>query len=144
MNHDSYTDAYIKDVLAGARVIALVGASNNAARASHGVMNFLLSRGHKVIPINPGLAGGQILGQQVHASLADLPGPVDMVDIFRNTAAAIGVVREAIAVKDRLQLKSVWMQLDIRDDAVAAEAEAAGLTVVMNRCPAIEYRRLGL
>lgn len=142
MNHDSYSAEYIKDVLAAARTIAVVGASPNAARASYGVMNLLLAKGHKVIPINPGQAGGEILGQTVYASLADVPAPVDMVDIFRKTADAIGVVREAIAQKDRLGLKSVWMQLDIRDDAVAAEAEAAGLKVVMNRCPAIEYRRL--
>lgn len=144
MDHDSYDDAHIRDVLREARTIALVGASPNAARPSHGVMRFLIARGHKIIPINPGLAGGEIHGQAVYAALADVPAPVDMVDIFRNTQAAIGVVREAMAQKQRLRLKSVWMQLDIRDDAIAAEAEAAGLAVVMNRCPAIEYRRLGL
>ncbi len=144
MNHDSYDDAYIREVLTGARTIALVGASANAARPSHGVMRFLLTKGHRVIPVNPGLAGQKIHGQTVYATLADVPGPVDMVDIFRNTQAAIGVVREAIAQKDRLGLTSVWMQLDIRDDAVAGEAEAAGLKVVMDRCPAIEYRRIAL
>lgn len=144
MDHDNYSDTYIKGVLANARVVALVGASQNPARASHGVMALLIARGHTVVPINPGLAGGTLLGQTVYATLADVPAPVDMVDIFRNTDAAIGVVREAIKLKDTLALKSVWMQLDIRDDVVAAEAEAAGLSVVMNRCPAIEYRRLGL
>ena len=144
MNHDSYSDAYIKDVLTDARTVAVVGASPNAGRASFGVMNLLIAKGHKVIPINPGHAGGEILGQMVYASLAAVPGPVDMVDIFRKTADAIGVVREAIAQRERLGLKSVWTQLDIRDDTVAAEAEAAGLKVVMDRCPAIEYRRLGL
>lgn len=144
MDHDTYPDAYIRDVLQSARVIALVGASPNSARASYGVMRLLIAKGHTVIPINPGHAGHEIHGQTVYAALADLAGPVDMVDIFRNSAAAGGVVRQAIAVKDRLKLKSVWMQLDVRDDAAAAEAEAAGLQVVMNRCPAIEYRRLGL
>ncbi|MDO9383237.1 MAG: CoA-binding protein [Hyphomicrobiaceae bacterium] len=144
MNHDSYSDAYIKNVLTSARTIAVVGASANAARASNGVMKLLIAKGHKVIPINPRHAGGEILGQTVYASLAAVPGPVDMVDIFRKTADAIGVVREAVAQRERLGLKSVWMQLDIRDDAVAAEAEAAGLKVVMDRCPAIEYRRLSL
>jgi predicted CoA-binding protein len=144
VNHDSYTDAYIREVLTGARTIAIVGASPNAARPSFGVMRLLLVKGHKVIPVNPGQAGSEIQGQTAYASLADLPAPVDMIDIFRNTEAAIGVVREAIAQKERLGLKSVWMQLDIRDEAVAAEAEAAGLNVVMDRCPAIEYRRLGL
>lgn len=144
MNHDSYSDDYIRDVLTDARTIALVGASANAARASHGVMNFLLAKGHKVIPVNPGLAGQELLGQTVYGALAAVPAPVDMVDIFRNTRAAIGVTHEAIAQAKRLGLKSVWMQLDIRDDGVAAEAEAAGLKVVMDRCPAIEYRRLGL
>ena len=144
MNHDSYSDAYIKNVLTSARTIAVVGASANAARASNGVMKLLIAKGHKVIPINPGHAGGEILGQTVYASLAAVPGPVDMVDIFRKTADAIGVVREAVAQRERLGLKSVWMQLDIRDDAVAAEAEAAGLKVVMDRFPAIEYRRLSL
>lgn len=144
MNHDSYNDEYITNVLKSARTIAVVGASANAARASHGVMNFLIAKGHKVIPVNPGLAGQDIHGQRVYASLADLAAPVDMVDIFRNTQAAIGVVREAIGQAGRLGLKSVWMQLDIRDDGVAAEAEAAGLNVVMDRCPAIEYRRLNL
>lgn len=144
MNHDSYSEAYIRDVLGEARRIALVGASANAGRPSYGVMRFLLSKGHQVVPVNPGLAGQALQGQTVYATLADVPGPVDMVDIFRNTEAAIGIVREAIAEKTRLSLKSVWMQLDIRDDAVAAEAEAVGLKVVMDRCPAIEYRRLGL
>lgn len=142
MNHDTYDDAHIRGVLQGARTIALVGASANAARPSHGVMRFLLGKGHRVIPVNPGLAGQELHGQPVYATLAEVPGPVDMVDIFRNSQAAVAVVREAIAQRDRLGLKSVWMQLDVRDDAVAAEAEAAGLAVVMDRCPAIEYRRL--
>jgi predicted CoA-binding protein len=142
MNHDSYDDTYIRGILQAARTIALVGASANAARPSHGVMRFLIGKGHRVIPVNPGLAGQELHGQTVYATLAEVPGPVDMVDIFRNSQAAVAVVREAIAQKDRLGLKSVWMQLDVRDDAVAAEAEAAGLAVVMDRCPAIEYRRL--
>lgn len=144
MNHDSYGDAYIRYVLREARSIALVGASANAARPSYGVMRFLLSKGHHVVPVNPGLAGQDLQGQRVYATLADVPAPIDMVDIFRNTEAAVGIVHEAIAQKTRLGLKSIWMQLDVRDDAVAADAEAAGLKVVMDRCPAIEYRRLSL
>lgn len=144
MDHDRYSDAYIKDVLTSARTIAVVGASPNPSRPSHGVMSFLISKGYRVIPVNPGHAGNEILGRTVVASLADLLGPVDMIDIFRKTEAVIGVVREAIVAKDRLHLKSVWMQLGIRDDAVAAEAEAAGLKVVMDRCPHIEIPRLGL
>lgn len=144
MNHDSYGDAYIRDVLREARRIALVGASANAARPSYGVMRFLLSKGHQVVPVNPGLAGQDLQGQRVYATLADVPAQIDMVDIFRNIEAAVGIVHEAIAQKTRLGLKSIWMQLDVRDDAVAADAEAAGLKVVMDRCPAIEYRRLSL
>lgn len=144
MDHERYSDAYIKGILDGARTIAVVGASPNAARPSYGVMAFLIAKGHKVVPVNPGHAGREILGQTVYASLADVPAPIDMVDIFRNSDAAGGVVREALAEKDRLGLKSIWMQLDVRDDEAAAEAEAAGVSVVMNRCPAIEYRRLGL
>lgn len=144
MDHDHYANDYIKSVLTSARRIAVVGASANPARPSYGVMRFLIGKGHTVIPINPGHAGGDILGQPVYGSLADVPGPVDMVDIFRNSDAVPGAVQEAIAEKARLGLQSVWMQLGVRNDDAAAAAEAAGLLVVMNRCPAIEYPRLGL
>jgi uncharacterized protein len=142
MNHDRYDDAYIAAILNEIKVVAMVGASANINRPSFFVMKYLLGKGFAVIPVNPGLAGQEILGQKVVASLADIGQPVDMVDVFRNTDAALGIVREAIALKDKLGLKVIWMQLSVRNDAAAAEAEAAGLKVVMNRCPKIEYGRL--
>lgn len=144
MNHDHYSDDYLRSILKSARTIAVVGASPNASRPSYGVMRFLIAKGHTVIPINPGHAGGDILGQKVYGALADVPGPVDMVDVFRNSDAVPAVVQEAIAEKSRLNLQSIWMQLGVRNDIAAAAAASAGLQVVMNRCPAIEYPRLGL
>ena len=142
MNHDRYDDAYIAAILNDIKVIAMVGASANSIRPSYFVMKYLLGKGFRVIPVNPGLVGQEILGQKVAASLAEIDEPVDMVDIFRNSEAALGIVREAIAHKNRLGLKVIWMQLTVRHDGAAAEAEAAGLKVVMNRCPKIEYGRL--
>jgi uncharacterized protein len=142
VNHDRYSDAYVAGILAEARIIAMVGASATANRPSSFAMKYLLGKGYEVIPVNPGLAGGEIQRRRVYASLAEVPGPVDIVDIFRNPAAAHEVVREAIALKDRLAVKVIWMQLGVRNDAAAAEAEAAGLKVVMNRCTKIEYGRL--
>ena len=142
MNHDRYDDAYIAAILNGIKVVAMVGASANINRPSYFVMKYLLGKGFAVIPVNPGLAGQEILGQKVVASLADIEQPVDMVDVFRNSDAALGIVRECIALKDKLGLKVIWMQLSVRNDEAAAEAEAAGLKVVMNRCPKIEYGRL--
>jgi uncharacterized protein len=142
MNHDSYSDPYIAEILGGARTIAMVGASAGTNRPSYFAMKYLLGKGYRVIPVNPTLAGKEILGQRVYASLAEVPAPVDIVDIFRNSAAALEVVREAIRLKDALDIKVVWMQLGVRNDEAATEAEAAGLQVVMNRCPKIEYGRL--
>jgi uncharacterized protein len=142
MNHDRYDDAYIAAILNEIKVVAMVGASANINRPSYFVMKYLLGKGFAVIPVNPSLAGQEILGQKVAASLADIERPVDMVDVFRNSDAALGIVREAIALKDKLGLKVIWMQLSVRNEAAAAEAEAAGLNVVMNRCPKIEYGRL--
>lgn len=142
MNHDRYDDAYIASILDEVKVIAMVGASANINRPSYFALKYLLGKGFKVIPVNPSLVGQQILGQKVVASLAELTEPVDMIDIFRNSDAAQAIVREAITLKDKLGLKVIWMQLGVRNDAVAAEAEAAGLRIVMNRCPKIEYGRL--
>ncbi len=142
MNHDRYDDDYIAGILRRARVFAIVGASANPARPSHYVMKFLIEKGYRAIPVNPGLAGGKILGQPVAARLEDVEGTVDVVDIFRNSAAALDVTREAIRLKDKLGIKCVWMQVGVRNDEAAREAEAAGLQVVMNRCPKIEYALL--
>jgi predicted CoA-binding protein len=142
MNHDRYDDAYIAAILNEIKVIAMVGASANTNRPSYFAMKYLLGKGFRVIPVNPGLVGQEILGQKVLASLGEIDGPVDMVDIFRNSEAALGIVREAISLKDKLGLKVIWMQLAVRNDVAAAEAEAAGIKVVMNRCPKIEYGRL--
>jgi uncharacterized protein len=142
MTHDSYSDDYIADILGTARVFAFVGASANTSRPSYFAMKYLLGKGYGVIPINPGLAGQELLGHKVYGSLAEVPGPLDVVDIFRSSDAALGIVRQAIALKDKLGLTTIWMQLGVRSDEAAAEAEAAGLKVVMNRCAKIEYGRL--
>ncbi len=142
MNHDRYDDDYIANILRGVKSIAMIGASANTSRPSYFAMKYLLGKGYRVVPINPGLTGQKILDQVVVASLADLSVPIEMVDIFRNSDAALEVVREAITLKDKLGLKVIWMQLGVRNEGAAAEAEAAGLKVVMNRCPKIEYGRL--
>lgn len=140
VNHDNYDDAYITDILRQTKTIALTGASPNPARPSFGVMRFLLSKGYRVIPVNPGQADKDILGQTVYARLADIPEPVDMVDVFRAAEYLDDVVDEALAMHPRPRV--IWGQLSVRDDDAAAKAEAAGLKVVMDRCPAIEYPRL--
>ena len=142
MDHAAYTDDYIAGILARTRVIAMVGASAVPNRPSYFAMKYLLGKGYRVIPINPSLAGQEILKQPVVGSLQDLEAPVDMVDIFRNSEAALAVTREAIALKDKLGLSCIWMQLSVVNAEAAREAEAAGLDVVMNRCPKIEYGRL--
>jgi uncharacterized protein len=133
------TDAEIRDLLLRTRRIAVVGASQNPARASHHVTQFLVERGYAVTPVNPGLAGQALFGAPVAASLAE-SAPLDLVDVFRRSEDAGAVVDEAIA----LGAKSVWLQLGVVDEAAASRARAAGLTIVMDRCPAIEWRRLGL
>ena len=138
MNHDHYSDDYLRSVLRDAKTIAMVGASPNWNRPSYFVMKYLQSKGFRVIPVNPQAAGETILGEKVYADLADVPEPIDMVDIFRRSDAVGPIVEEAI----RKHAKIVWMQIGVRNDAAAARAEAAGLRVVMNRCPKIEYSRL--
>ncbi len=140
MNHDRYPDDYIAGILRSVKTIALTGASPNPARPSNGVMGYLLSRGYNVIPVNPGQAGKQIQGQLVYARLADIPVPVDMIDVFRASEYLQGVVDEALALPTLP--KVIWSQLGVRDDAAAAKAEAGGVKVVMDRCPAIEIPRL--
>lgn len=142
MDHDSYSAAYLTGILETVRTIALVGASANPERASHHVMEFLLHHGYAVHPINPGLAGKTLLGRMVYASLADVPGAIDLVDVFRNSEAAGETVDEALALSPLP--KAIWLQLGVRNDAAAQRAEAAGVAMVMNRCPAIEIPRLGL
>lgn len=141
-SHDRYDDEHIAAVLGSVRSVALIGASAQISRPSYFVMKYLGGKGYTLYPVNPGIAGQSILGHLVYASLAEVPGPIDMVDIFRNSDAALEITRDAITQKERLGLKVVWMQLSVRNDVAAAEAEAAGLTVIMNRCPKIEYGRL--
>ena len=138
MNHDTYDDKYIIDVLRSVKTVAMVGASANWNRPSFFAMKYMQQKGYRVIPVNPGIAGQEILGEPVVGSLSDIDAPIDMVDIFRNSEAAGLVADEAIKVG----AKVVWMQLGVRNDEAAGRAEAAGLRVVMNRCPKIEFARL--
>lgn len=140
MSDLSYSDAFIRGVLEGVRTVAIVGASLKDVRPSYFVVRYLIDKGYEVYPVNPGQAGKQILGREVYASLADIPVALDMVDVFRGSEAATGIVDEALALDPKP--KVIWMQLGVRNDEAAAKAEAAGLTVVMNRCPKIEYGRL--
>src|ERR1700688_1319250 len=140
MNHDVYPDSYIRSILNTVKTIAMVGISPKDNRPSYFAFKYLKERGYRMIPVNPGQAGKDILGQKVYGKLADIPEPVDMVDIFRVSQFALPVAQEALALKPKPQV--IWMQLTIRNDEAAALAEAAGLKVVMNRCPKIEYGRL--
>jgi predicted CoA-binding protein len=140
MNHDSYPDSYIRGILNAVKTIAMVGASEKESRPSYFAFKYLLERGYKMIPVNPGHDGHSMLGQRIYAQLADIPVPVDMVDIFRASQYALGIVQEALTLKPPPQV--IWMQLSVRNDEAAALAEANGLKVVMNRCPKIEYGRL--
>lgn len=140
MNHDSYDNAYIADILNSVKTIAIVGASANDVRPSFFVLKYLLAKGFDVYPINPGHAGKEILGRMTYAKLSDVPVAIDMVDIFRASAAVPPIVDEALALEPLP--KVIWMQLTVRHDEAAAKAEAAGVKVVMNRCPKIEYGRL--
>ena len=140
MNHDSYPDNYIRGILNTVKSIAMVGISPKDNRPSYFAFKYLLERGYRMIPVNPGHAGKEILGQKVYARLSDIPEPVDMVDIFRASQFAPAVVDEALQMQPKPAV--IWMQLTVRNDEAAARAEAAGLKVVMDRCPKIEYGRL--
>jgi predicted CoA-binding protein len=140
MNHDSYPDSYIRGILNTVKTIAMVGASAKENRPSYFAFKYLLERGYRMIPVNPGQAGKDILGQKIYAKLTDIPEPIDMVDIFRASQYALPSVQEALTLKPLPQV--IWMQLGVRSDGAAALAEANGMKVVMNRCPKIEYGRL--
>ena len=138
MNHDNYSDTYIRGILNTVKTIAMVGVSPKISRPSYFVFKYLLERGYRVIPVNPGQVGTELNGQKFYARLADIEEPIDMVDIFRNSEAAGPITDEAIRHGARI----VWMQLGVVNEAAAERAEKAGLRVVMNRCPKIEHSRL--
>jgi predicted CoA-binding protein len=140
MNHDSYADSYIRGILNTVKTIAIVGVSPKDVRPSYFVFKYLKERGYRTIPVNPGQAGKALLGERVYARLGDVPEPVDMIDIFRASQYALPVVQEALMMNPRPRV--IWMQLTVRNDEAAKLAEEAGLKVVMNRCPKIEYGRL--
>jgi uncharacterized protein len=140
MNHDNYDDSYIRGILNTVKTIAMVGASEKQNRPSYFAFKYLLERGYTMIPVNPGHADHEMLGQRIYARLADIPVPVDMVDIFRGSQYAPAIVQEALELKPPPSV--IWMQLGVRNDEAAALAEANGMKVVMNRCPKIEYGRL--
>ena len=137
-----YSDELIRGILRSTKTIAMVGASGNEMRPSYFAMKYLLDKSFVIRPVNPGLAGKEILGQKVYAALRDVPAPIDMVDIFRASDAAPAIVREALIEKDRLGLKTIWMQLGVISQKAESLARHAGLEVVMDRCPKIEYGRL--
>ena len=140
MDHASYDDTYIRGILNTVKTIAMVGISPKENRPSYFAFKYLLERGYNMIPVNPGQAGKEILGRKVYAKLADIPEPVDMVDVFRASAHVPPIVDDMLAMSPRPRV--LWMQLTVRHDEAAAKAEAAGMKVVMNRCPKIEYGRL--
>ena len=140
MNHDQYDDNYIRGILNSVKSIAMVGASPVNVRPSYFAFKYLAQRGYDMIPVNPGHVGKELIGKPFVGSLADIGRPVDMIDIFRNSRHIMPVVEEALRLPT--PPKVIWMQLGARDDAAAAKAEAAGIKVVMNRCPKIEYGRL--
>ncbi|MFZ0101395.1 MAG: CoA-binding protein [Pseudolabrys sp.] len=140
MNHDAYSDSYIRGILNTVKTIAMVGISPKENRPSYFAFKYLMERGYRMIPVNPGQAGKTILGQKVYAKLSDIPDPIDMVDVFRGSEHVLPIVQEAVALKPKPQV--IWMQLMVRNDEAAKLAEDAGLKVVMNRCPKIEYGRL--
>lgn len=140
MNHDQYPDAYIRGILNTVKTIAMVGFSPKESRPSYFVFKYLLERGYRVFPVNPGQAGTEVLGCKVYASLSEIPEPIDMVDIFRASEHVLPIVQQALALTPKPQV--IWTQLTVRNDEAAKLAEENGMKVVMNRCPKIEYGRL--
>ena len=140
MDHDAYSDTYIRGILNTVKTIAMVGFSPKENRPSYFVFKYLLERGYRVIPVNPGQAGKEVLGQKIYAKLSDVPEPIDMVDVFRGSEHVLPIVEEALTLTPKPQV--IWMQLTVRNDEAAKLAEDNGLKVVMNRCPKIEYGRL--
>jgi predicted CoA-binding protein len=140
MNHDNYDDSYIRGILNTVKTIAMVGASAKDNRPSYFAFKYLGERGYNMTPINPGLAGKELLGRRIYGRLSEVPEPIDMVDIFRASSYALPIVREALTLNPKPRV--IWMQLTVRNDEAAALAEANGMKVVMNRCPKIEYGRL--
>jgi hypothetical protein len=140
VNHDQYSDSYIRGILNTVKTIAMVGISPKENRPSYFAFKYLMERGYRMIPVNPGQAGKDILGQKAYAKLSDIPEPVGMIDIFRASEHLMPVVQEALAMQPKPQV--IWMQLTIRNDEAAQLAEGAGIKVVMDRCPKIEYGRL--
>ena len=142
MNKLYYSDDKITDILDGTKTIAMVGASTNPARPSHLVMKYLQDKSYRVIPVNPVAADAILLAETVYARLVDIPGKIDMVDIFRNSDAAGVITDEVISLAKEKSIQTIWMQLGVRNDAAARRAETAGLRVVMDRCPKVEIDRL--
>ena len=140
VDHEHYDDGYIRGILNTVKTIAMVGVSANTSRPSYFAFKYLLERGYRMIPVNPGLAGQDLLGQRVYARLGDIPEPVDMVDVFRASQYVPAIVEEMLAMRPVPRV--LWMQLGVRNDEAAARAEARGIKVIMNRCPKIEYGRL--
>jgi uncharacterized protein len=140
MNHDSYSDAYIREILNSVKTVAMIGASPQNVRPSYFVFKYLSERGYDMIPINPGQVGKSLLGKPFVASLQEIDRPIDMIDIFRGSEHIMPIVETALTLKTLP--KVIWLQLGVRNDEAAAKAEAAGIKVVMNRCPKIEYGRL--
>jgi predicted CoA-binding protein len=140
LDHNAYADSYLRGILERVKSIAIVGASDDPARPSYEVMAFLLQRGYRVCAINPKIAGQKLLGAPVYGTLADVPDTIDMVDVFRNNAAVPDLIDEVLGLK--LRPKVIWMQLGVRVDEAAHKAEAAGIDIVMDRCPKIEILRL--
>jgi uncharacterized protein len=141
MIHHDYPADYLGSILRDVKIVALVGASANSSRPSYGVMRFLINKGYKVVPVNPGLAGQDLMGQKVYATLKDIPHSIDMVDVFRNSDAALAVTEEALTLSPLP--KAIWMQLGVVNEHAAKLAEDEGVRVVMDRCPAIEFPKLG-